>query len=62
LPDSPASEPSGLKIRSRATKPGSSGSQSSRIPSDPTPVWTSQMRWMRGGLSSNGRPGASKMR
>ena len=37
-PDSPASEPSGLKIRSRATKPGSSGAPSSRTPSDPTPV------------------------
>ena len=62
LPDSPDSEPSGLKIRSRATKPGSSGSDSSRIPSEPTPVWTSQMRSMRCGVSSNGSACSSKMR
>ena len=38
LPDSSASEPSGLKIRTSATKPRSSVSRSSRMPSDPTPV------------------------
>ena len=39
LPDSSASEPSGLKMRSRATKPRSSGGCSSSTPSAPTPVW-----------------------
>ncbi len=62
LPDSPASEPSGLKIRRRATKPGASGSESSRMPSDPTPVWTSQMRSMRAAVSSNGSVRSSTMR
>ena len=37
LPDSSASEPSGLKIRRRATKPGSSGGESSSTPSAPRP-------------------------
>ena len=62
LPDSPDSEPSGLKIRSVATKPGSDGADSSRMPSEPTPVWTSQMRSMRAGVSSNGSERSSKMR
>ena len=44
LPDSSASEPSGLKIRSAATMPRSSVSDSSRIPSAPTPVWKAQKR------------------
>ena len=35
LPDSSASEPSGLKILSAATKPRSSVRESSRIPSEP---------------------------
>ena len=62
LPDSSASEPSGLKIRSRATNPGSVGSLSSRMPSEPMPVCASQMRAMRGGVSSNGSARSSKMR
>ncbi len=62
LPDSPDSEPSGLKMRRCATKPGSSGADSSRMPSEPTPVWTSQMRSMRAAVSSKGSADASKMR
>ena len=62
LPDRPDSEPSGLKIRRRATKPGSSGSDNSRMPSEPTPVWTSQMRSMRSGFSGHGSDASSKMR
>ena len=44
LPDSSASEPSGLKIRSRATNPGASAGESSSTPSAPGPVWRSQSR------------------
>ena len=44
LPDSSASEPSGLKIRSRATKPGASGGESSSTPSAPGPAWRSHSR------------------
>ena len=39
LPDSSASDPSGLKMRSRATKPGASAGASSSTPSAPGPVW-----------------------
>ena len=42
LPESSASEPSGLKIRRRATKPGASGGESSSTPSAPGPAWRSQ--------------------
>ena len=42
LPDSSASEPSGLKMRSAATKPRSSVSDSSSTPSEPTPVCGAQ--------------------
>ncbi len=59
LPDSSASEPSGLKIRSAATKPRSAGSDSSRMPSDRTPVWGSQSAWIRLGVSSKGRSRSS---
>ena len=46
----------------RATNPRSVGSQSSRMPSAPTPVCGSQMRRMRGGVSSNVSAPSSKMR
>ena len=59
LPDSSASEPSGLKIRSDATKPRSSVSESSRMPSEPTPECGAQIRWMRAGVSGNGRSRSS---
>ena len=62
LPDSPDSEPSGLKMRRRATKPGSSDSDNSRMPSEPMPVWTSQMRSIRAAVSANGSARSSKMR
>ena len=61
LPDSSASDPSGLKIRSRATNPGSSGAESSSTPSPPTPRWRSHSRRTRSGVSANGRPAASTM-
>ena len=54
LPDSSASEPSGLKIRSRATKPGSSAGASSSTPSAPTPRWRSHSAPHALGVSSNG--------
>ena len=44
LPDSSASDPSGLKMRRRATKPGASGGESSSTPSAPGPVWRSHNR------------------
>ena len=59
LPDSSASEPSGLKIRSFATKPRCSGSDSSRMPSEPTPVCGSQIARMRSGVRSKGSSDAS---
>ena len=58
LPDSSASLPSGLKIRSRATKPGSSGLVSSRTPSAPGPKCGSHSRLTCAGVSST----SSKMR
>ncbi len=44
LPDSSASEPSGLKMRRWATKPRFSGCESSSRPSDPSPLCGAQMR------------------
>ena len=50
LPDSSASEPSGLKIRSSATNPGSSVSRiSSSTPSEPIPVCGAQSARTRAG-------------
>jgi len=54
LPDSSASEPSGLKIFSDATKPACVGGDSSRIPSAKTPKWPAQIARTRAGVSSNG--------
>ena len=62
LPDSSASDPSGLKIRRRATKPGSSGGDSSSTPSDPTPRWRSHSILTREGVRGNGSACASTMR
>ena len=59
LPDTSASDPSGLKIRSRATEPSCSGGESSRIPSAPTPVCGAQIARMRPGVSANGSESAS---
>ena len=61
LPDSSASEPSGLKIRSDATKPGSSVRESSRIPSAPSPVCGAQTARTRSGVSSNGSSASSRI-
>ena len=58
LPDSSASLPSGLKIRRRATKPGSSGCLSTRTPSAPGPKCGSQSFRTWFGVSST----SSKMR
>ena len=58
LPDSSASLPSGLKIRSRATKPGSSGWVRSRTPSAPGPKCGSHSFLTCAGVSS----ASSKMR
>jgi hypothetical protein len=59
FPDSSASEPSGLKMRRRATKPRASGGDSSRTPSAPTPKWGSHRRRTRAGVSVNGSAAAS---
>ena len=59
LPDSSASEPSGLKIRSAATNPRSSVRDSSRMPSEPTPVCGAQKARIRSGVSSNGSASSS---
>src|ERR1700683_1063705 len=59
FPDSSASEPSGLKIRRRAMNPGSSDSESSRMPSEKTPVWGAQIARIRAGVSENGSEAAS---
>ena len=61
LPESSASDPSGLKMRSSATRSVSSLRASSRTPSDPTPKCGSQMRLILSGLSSQGRLSASTM-
>ena len=58
LPDSSASDPSGLKIRSRATNPGSSGAESSSTPSPPTPRWRSHSRRTRSGGERERQAGA----
>ena len=47
-------EPSGLKIRRRATKPGSSGGASSSTPSAPTPKWRSHSCGRSPGVSGAG--------
>ena len=52
LPDSSASEPSGLKMRRSATKALSEGSSSSSTPSLPTPVWGAHSARTRAGVSS----------
>ena len=62
FPESSASEPSGLKIRSSATYSGSSTGASSRIPSEPTPKCGSQIRLIRAGVSSQGSAAASTIR
>ena len=51
-PDSSASDPSGLKIRRRATYPACSGSDRSRIPSAPTPVCGAQIARIRARASA----------
>ena len=61
LPDSSASEPSGLKILRSATKPRSVGWESSRMPSEPIPVWGAQSASIRLGVSSNGSALSSTM-
>jgi hypothetical protein len=61
LPESSASEPSGLKIRRLATNPGSSAADSSRIPSEATPVCAAHRRLTRSGVSSNGSVRSSKI-
>ena len=62
LPDSSASDPSGLKIRSRATNPGASGGDSSSTPSAPGPVWRSHNRRTAAGVSGKERSDASTIR
>jgi hypothetical protein len=62
LPESSASEPSGLKMRNRATKPGASAGPSSSTPSPPGPAWRSHSRRTAAGVSGNGRSAASTMR
>ena len=59
MPDSSASDPSGLKIRSEATIPGSVVRFSNRMPSAPTPVWNAQMASIRAAVRSNGSASAS---
>ena len=54
LPDSSASEPSGLKMRNDATNPRSAVSDSNRMPSEPIPVCGAQIRCTRHGVSGNG--------
>ena len=54
LPDSSASDPSGLKICRRATNPRCSGCDSSSSPSEPMPLCGAQIRRTRSGVSSNG--------
>jgi hypothetical protein len=61
FPDSSASDPSGLKIRSDATKPGPSVSERSRTPSAPTPVCGSQIRRTRSSVSEKGSARSSKI-
>jgi hypothetical protein len=61
LPDSSASEPSGLKIRSRATKPRSSGFDRSSTPSEWTPICAEHKSAMRSGVSSKGSSASSTM-
>jgi hypothetical protein len=55
LPDSSASDPSGLKMRRLATNPRCAGSDSSRIPSEPMPEWGAHRARIRAGVSSQGR-------
>jgi hypothetical protein len=62
LPDSSASEPSGLKIRSRATKPGAPAGDSSRTPSAPGPEWRSHSRCTTAAVSGNDRSDDSTIR
>ena len=59
LPESSASDPSGLKIRSSPTSSGSSLRDSSSTPSDPTPKCGSQIRRTRASVSSQGSPSDS---
>ena len=59
LPESSASEPSGLKIRRRATNPGSSAVASSSTPSAPTPRWRSHSSRTRSAVRANGSAAAS---
>ena len=61
LPDSSASDPSGLKIRRRATKRSSPGGDSSSTPSEWQPRWAAHMRRTRSGVSSNGSLSRSTM-
>ncbi len=53
LPESSASEPSGLKIRNVAIVPSApaGGSESSRMPSAATPVWGAQIVRIRPAVS-----------
>ena len=62
LPDSSASEPSGLKMRSRATKPAASGGESSSTPSAPGPVWRSHNRCTARAVSGKESSDASTIR
>ncbi len=62
LPDSSASEPSGLKMRRSATCAGSAGADSSSTPSANTPKWPSHSLRTRAGVSSNGSSSRSTIR
>ncbi len=60
LPESSASEPSGLKMRSSATwAPGSAGGESSSTPSEWTPKWGLQSAATRSAVSSKGSASCS---
>ena len=59
LPESSASDPSGLKICSRATNPRDPGGERSSSPSEPRPLCGAHMRRTRSGVSSNGRSSRS---
>ena len=59
LPDSSASDPSGLKMRRLATNPRCSDFDSSRMPSEPSPLCGAHSMRMRAGVSSHGSSSCS---
>ena len=59
LPDSSASEPSGLKMRSRATSSRSPPSDRTNRPSEPIPVCGAQSALIRPGVSANASSSSS---